>query len=171
MGYYEDENPIKGLENKIGSVEDKLAILGNIEEKLDKLSEEESRWREAFRREAKEHQMTRDLLGQTKQRLYEVEEELEEVKGVKKKRASKRKKPEFEDSRFGRAQERAWMRKIEWGLSKEEYERLVLRSCYSCGDGTNVDRMGLLRINTTKGYEMSNVKPCCRSCLMDRGRQ
>lgn len=58
-------------------------------------------------------------------------------------------------------------RKIEWSLTFEEYKNLISMSCYYCDNklGEPVKRStGLDRLDSNKGYEISNVVSCCYVC-------
>lgn len=62
---------------------------------------------------------------------------------------------------------------IDWALSAAEFERLIKKPCSYCGAkpskkcnkrGKIFLRNGIDRINSSKGYEKSNVTPCCFVC-------
>lgn len=66
-------------------------------------------------------------------------------------------------------------REIPYLLDDNEFRRLVRRDCHYCGCGpTNVKSAksfngqfhynGIDRIDNSKGYEATNVVPCCRDC-------
>jgi hypothetical protein len=58
-------------------------------------------------------------------------------------------------------------RKLSWTLTYEDYTKLVDLPCYYCDNklGTPVKRsVGLDRIDSDKGYELSNVVSCCYIC-------
>jgi len=56
-------------------------------------------------------------------------------------------------------------RNIEFTLTKEEYEDLIYKPCYLCGF-KNIVGNGLDRQDTSKGYSIDNVLPCCSTCNM-----
>ena len=56
-------------------------------------------------------------------------------------------------------------RGLEYNLTKEEYENLIYKPCYLCGY-KNIVGNGLDRQDTSKGYLLDNVLPCCSSCNM-----
>lgn len=56
-------------------------------------------------------------------------------------------------------------RGYEFSLTKEEYEHLIYKPCYLCGF-KNIVGNGLDRQDTSKGYTIENVLPCCSTCNM-----
>ena len=56
-------------------------------------------------------------------------------------------------------------RGYEFTLTKEEYEVLIYKPCYLCGY-KNIVGNGLDRQDTSKGYSIDNVLPCCSTCNM-----
>lgn len=75
-------------------------------------------------------------------------------------------------SRFGLARSNARRRNLSWELTLSEYSELVRKPCHYCqtpilkGPGASLDR-----IDNLKGYELSNVLPCCGSCNIMRHTQ
>ena len=67
-------------------------------------------------------------------------------------------------------------RKIEYSLTQEEFESLVVGECHYCGDSlTNIKKgqgktsgdfryTGIDRIDSKKGYTKENCVPCCWKC-------
>ena len=74
-------------------------------------------------------------------------------------------------------------RKLDFNLSREDFEKLIIQNCFYCGDFPqsimkdtryNVTEEtkeyskfiynGLDRLNNNKGYILDNVVPCCISC-------
>lgn len=58
-------------------------------------------------------------------------------------------------------------RKLSWTLTFEEYTKLVSLPCHYCANrlGAPVKRsVGLDRLDSNKGYELSNVVSCCYIC-------
>jgi len=50
-------------------------------------------------------------------------------------------------------------------LSEEQFINLVSQDCYLCGMQSNtLHTNGLDRIDSTKGYVVDNIKPCCCEC-------
>lgn len=69
--------------------------------------------------------------------------------------------------RFTNAIKKAGKRKIEWILSLEEYSELIKLPCYYCNNelGEPVVRsVGLDRLDSDKGYELSNCVSSCYIC-------
>lgn len=74
-------------------------------------------------------------------------------------------------TRFSFSRKRAKERELEWTLSLEEYQKLIIQPCHYCNDllGSKVTNCsGLDRLDDTKGYEFDNVVSCCRSCNVVR---
>ena len=53
-------------------------------------------------------------------------------------------------------------RNIKFNLTEEQFYSFWQKSCTYCGD--KIETIGLDRINSEKGYDMSNVVPCCATC-------
>jgi hypothetical protein len=69
--------------------------------------------------------------------------------------------------RFTEAKHSAKKRKIEWTLTLEEYTALIAMPCYYCDNKLcePVKRsIGLDRLDSSKGYEISNVVSCGYAC-------
>jgi hypothetical protein len=69
--------------------------------------------------------------------------------------------------RFTEAKHAAKKRKINWSLTLEEYSTLITMPCYYCDNklGLPVTRAtGLDRLDSNKGYELSNVVSSCYMC-------
>jgi hypothetical protein len=62
-------------------------------------------------------------------------------------------------------------RELPWELTFDQYEKLILQSCYYCDKITlGVESgVGLDRIDNDKGYTIDNVLPCCTVCNQIRG--
>lgn len=73
------------------------------------------------------------------------------------------------EGRFRTAQRSAKRRGLEWNLSFQEYSELVSLCCMYCGGTLPPTGAGLDRKDNTKGYELSNVVPCCTKCNKLRG--
>lgn len=74
----------------------------------------------------------------------------------------------------------AELRGYSFSLSFEDFINLTQQNCYYCGaPPTNYKKLfdakkgyfynGLDRIDNTKGYDLSNVKPCCTDCNYAKG--
>lgn len=61
---------------------------------------------------------------------------------------------------------KAKKRGIKWGLKHEEVLTLITGECAYCGHLPNwpEDRVGVDRVNSDIGYEISNCVSCCFSC-------
>lgn len=46
----------------------------------------------------------------------------------------------------------------------ETYAELISQRCHYCGESMNATGCGLDRLDTTGGYTIANVVPCCRQC-------
>lgn len=69
-------------------------------------------------------------------------------------------------------------RKIDFNLSKDEFEKLIDQSCYYCGESQTSKQSkngqseirftytGIDRINSSNGYTIDNCVPCCKTCNM-----
>jgi len=53
-------------------------------------------------------------------------------------------------------------RKIEFKLTVEEFESFWQKDCSYCN--TPIATIGIDRIDSSIGYEINNVVPCCRMC-------
>lgn len=53
-------------------------------------------------------------------------------------------------------------RKIDWNLTKEDFEKFWQLDCYYCGD--KISTIGIDRKNSSIGYEIENILPCCSNC-------
>lgn len=51
-----------------------------------------------------------------------------------------------------------------WTISETEYKFLAVQPCHYCKKTFFTMGSGLDRIDNTKGYELSNVLPCCKYC-------
>jgi hypothetical protein len=58
-------------------------------------------------------------------------------------------------------------RGLTFELTKEEFEGLVTKSCYYCGEPPN-PLNGIDRRNNDNGYCRGNVVPCCSICNMSK---
>lgn len=64
----------------------------------------------------------------------------------------------------------ATMRNIQWELTEEQFNTLILQPCYLCGLSTNdKNHNGIDRTDNTKGYTLDNSKPCCGHCNLMKG--
>lgn len=79
---------------------------------------------------------------------------------------------------------RIWNRHIKLGFNKEDiislnkYSNLIINNCYYCGTkpnqieekfGTSFKHNGIDRLDSSKGYILGNVVPCCSKCNLAKG--
>jgi hypothetical protein len=53
-------------------------------------------------------------------------------------------------------------RNIPWELTEEQFQSFYHTNCHYCN--TAIDGVGLDRIDSTKGYVITNIVPCCTQC-------
>lgn len=73
------------------------------------------------------------------------------------------------NGKFINAKRQAKERKIEWNISKKEYEYLITKSCDYCKGSLLTKGTGLDRIDSNLDYSVYNVVPCCTSCNSIKG--
>ena len=57
---------------------------------------------------------------------------------------------------------RSLKKQMEFSLTHQEFEEFFLnKECVYCGDNDNIT---IDRINSSKGYTISNTQPCCNTC-------
>ncbi len=54
-------------------------------------------------------------------------------------------------------------RSIKFELSVEEFEQVTAGTCVYCG---SINKIGVDRIDSSDGYNINNVQPCCGMCNM-----
>ncbi len=64
---------------------------------------------------------------------------------------------------------RCQKKKRVWGLSKEAFEDLITRKCHYCGSLPMNGLNGIDRLDSSRGYEVGNVTPCCSVCNRMKG--
>lgn len=67
-------------------------------------------------------------------------------------------------AKFRMVKHSAKTRNYEFALSTENFENIVNKPCKYCGEDNK--RMGIDRIDNTKGYTLENSAPCCTNCNM-----
>jgi 5-methylcytosine-specific restriction endonuclease McrA len=76
-------------------------------------------------------------------------------------------------SRWSILKSRSKKRRNKFDLEYETFKKLALGSCYYCGacgsnacmfHGKSLPHCGIDRIDSSKGYEESNIVSCCRVC-------
>lgn len=73
------------------------------------------------------------------------------------------------DARFKYSIRNARKRNKCWEIPIEEYEVLLSNPCYYCGNPLGATAIGLDRSDSTKGYLLDNVVPCCKRCNFRKG--
>lgn len=81
----------------------------------------------------------------------------------------KRCQNESKEGRYNIYKKNAKKRNIDFNLTKEEFYDITSRPCYYCNDYSNKDinnnfYSGVDRIDSSVGYEINNVVPCCDIC-------
>jgi hypothetical protein len=56
----------------------------------------------------------------------------------------------------------ATKRGFDWLLTDEEFASFWQKDCFYCGD--EIKTIGIDRIDSTRGYTLSNLVPCCTQC-------
>lgn len=64
--------------------------------------------------------------------------------------------------RFSTCKATAKKRKYNWALTFDEFMTFWKVPCFYCG--SEINTIGLDRVDNTKGYESDNVVPCCALC-------
>lgn len=55
-------------------------------------------------------------------------------------------------------------RGLEWTITREDFNRLMLGVCTYCGDSIAGTGSSLDRVDNTNGYTLDNIVPCCKDC-------
>jgi hypothetical protein len=56
-------------------------------------------------------------------------------------------------------------RNLEFKLSENEFNNIIINSCYLCGlETSDINKNGIDRVNNNKGYILENCKACCGHC-------
>lgn len=63
---------------------------------------------------------------------------------------------------YNRYSKSAQRRKIEFNISYETFIAYWKLPCYYCG--SDIETIGIDRVNNDKGYENNNIVPCCTKC-------
>lgn len=66
--------------------------------------------------------------------------------------------------RFNRLKTNSILRKIEINISLNEYEKIVSNPCFYCGGSLPSVGSGIDRIDSSIGYIIENIRPCCTIC-------
>lgn len=67
------------------------------------------------------------------------------------------------ENRYNQYKKGAKARSLNFSLNKDEFYNLTSSSCFYCGLEPR-DYNGIDRIDSAKGYELSNCVPCCAMC-------
>ena len=98
---------------------------------------------------------------------YDKQAEVELTRGARernyKEEAAKNLRHTFEATRDGCLSGKRG-RVIEWSLSFEEFEGLVIKPCAYCGSNIAAEIRGIDRIDNAKGYHIANTTPACGPC-------
>jgi len=78
----------------------------------------------------------------------------------------KRKKPR---QMFSILRSKARYRGLSWGLSYKDLMGFWGRSCFYCE--TEIETVGLDRLDSSEGYKRDNLVPCCGACNRGKGDQ
>ena len=66
--------------------------------------------------------------------------------------------------RFTQGSASAKRRHLEWNIAPQEHEELLKQPCFYCLSPLPLTGVGLDRIDSSKGYSLDNVHPCCTIC-------
>lgn len=97
--------------------------------------------------------------------IEQMERDLKSLKGTRRKRSdsgAKRKKYASDlPKQYKQYISSANKRQIKFELSVEEFNEVVGGSCVYCGSSTKI---GVDRKDSSEGYHIENVQPCCGVC-------
>jgi hypothetical protein len=66
--------------------------------------------------------------------------------------------------RYRRAAHTAQSRGLVWALTFEVFQDLIVQPCTYCGGALPVAGSGIDRVDSSLGYTVENVTPCCGEC-------
>lgn len=66
--------------------------------------------------------------------------------------------------RFYTAKRHAYKKGREWTITRAEFYTLVAQACHYCDGKLSPTTTGLDRADSSLGYTIDNVVPCCRDC-------
>lgn len=73
------------------------------------------------------------------------------------------------NKRYSTYQTRAKKKKINFELTKEEFDNITSQPCLYCGEYTEgKENVGIDRIDSNKGYIKGNCVPCCANCNLGK---
>lgn len=85
-------------------------------------------------------------------------------------RPIKNEKRQLPESRYQYSLQLSARRKKSWAISFENYLQLIKKPCHYCFGPLSQFGVGLDRKDSSLGYELDNVVPCCGDCNMIKGR-
>lgn len=71
-------------------------------------------------------------------------------------------------SRYSFGKSRAKTKGCSWTIEKEKYIELISNPCYYCEGKLAELGVGLDRVDSSKGYDLNNVVPCCTQCNLGK---
>lgn len=78
--------------------------------------------------------------------------------------------PDTKPSVYGMYKNRASKKEIEFNITKEQYDKYIIESCYYCGKKSSDTHInGIDRKNNSIGYNESNCVTCCSQCNYMKG--
>ncbi len=83
----------------------------------------------------------------------------ERNKRIRERLAQRRKEPEF---MFKQYKSGAEQRDHKWNLTFKQFMTFWQKSCYYCG--SEIETIGIDRIDNSKGYGIDNIVSCCGKC-------
>lgn len=110
----------------------------------------------------------RDNLVQRCEECYIKLRKTEDARGDRERNYSAEKRENL-DRYFSTYIKCAKIRNIGFELSKEDFETLVLQSCYYCGESNEGEVIGVDRIDSLMKYTINNCVPCCKTCNFMKG--
>merc|ERR1711988_767291 len=72
--------------------------------------------------------------------------------------------PRSSSSYYSKFVSDAKRRRLDVELSQEEHATLVRKPCEYCGVSSNIEAIGVDRVDSAQGYLPHNVVPCCSMC-------
>lgn len=67
---------------------------------------------------------------------------------------------------YNRYKRSANKRKIDFNINYETFIKYWKEPCYYCG--SEIETIGIDRMNSSKGYEVQNIVPCCTKCNLTK---
>ncbi len=79
-------------------------------------------------------------------------------------RANSRKNHQRPQTKFSVLKSEAKRRELEVSITLDQYLKIISNPCFYCGGPLPNGGGGLDRINSSIGYVLGNVRPCCTQC-------